>query len=310
MSEQDFRDAFDEAFAEISSPASGGEDSAEEPLDEAQDEVEADSSDAEESDEAVDEQPEGDAEEEEEQEEQPALTWRDVPPEMWRDIDRARLEDLPEPLRRMKVDRDRLAGRLGEAERQLRELQAQAPKEQPKQQAPENPPPFPPSDADDETYQKMMDAREKWFSEQSALKAVAMINEQQRQREERQQAEMARQQQQRWAQSQVDRISRMEGFTDEVAEVMTALAADNSRPWYGAMIQSEAGIDQLFSEARAIVEGNRVAVQQTTKKATARDRAVPRPKPAPKRVSADIEIPESPDDVSGRVGAIMDAFGG
>lgn len=304
MSDQGFRDAFDAAMSEMDIPAADVEATDEEALQE-QDAPEVEEDETEEAP-AVDS---GEAEEGGEQEEQPAFTWRDVSPEAWRDIDRARLEDLPEPVRRWKIERDRLAGKYGEMERKFNELQQRLPKDEPKQQEPSGPPPLPPSDADDATYQKMMDAREQWFTEQGALKAVSMLEERQRQQEQQRQAQAQQQRQQEWAQTQLNRISQKEGFTEEVAEIMSALAGDQTRPYYGAMLQSEAGIDKLYEEARSIVESNRVAVQSTTKKATARSRVTPRAAPAPKRASSEIEIPDSPDDVGGRVGAIMDAFG-
>jgi flavodoxin len=309
MSDQGFRDAFDAALSEFGEPESGGEVATEEALEEqAAPEADAVDDDDVEEPQAVDEEPELEGEE---QEEQPAISWRDVPPDTWSDIDRARLEELPEPLRKWKIERDRLAGKLGETERRYQELQARVPKEKPTESAePSSPPPLPPSDADDATYQKMMDAREQWFSEQGALKAVAILEERQRQQEQRRQIEQQQQQYQQWADQQVGRIQQKEGFSEEVADLMAALASDQSRPWYGAMLQSESGVDQLFNEARSIVEGKRVAVQQTTKRSTARNRVTPRPKPAPKQTAADIEIPDAPDNVGGKVGAIMDAFGG
>lgn len=310
MNDHGFREAFDEAFADMDSAVSG---------DEAAEEVVAEEQAAPQGDEEVQEEPQADAgeqqTEEEGQEGQAAFDWSMVPDEAVRALERLPRDQTPVWYLKLKQDRDRFASEADVYRRQAEELrgkvQQQVPDEKPDSAEPASgPPPLPPQDADDETYQRMMDARESWFTEQGALKAVEMMEQRQRQQEEQRRQEAELQRQREYGQQQLDRLKQKEGFNDDVATVMAALASDQDKPWYRAMLYTETGMDRLFEEARTIVDGQRRTVQETTRKATAQSRTTPRPTPTPKQASADIEIPHDPRNIGGRVGAILDGFGG
>jgi hypothetical protein len=305
MGDQGFREAFDAAMEDISVPV---EESTEATSEEALEEQAAPEVATEEEDSEPQAVDEGEPETEE-QEDQAAFSWDSVPLEAWRDIERLPRDQTPVGYLRVKQDRDRFASELDKLQRKLEQLESQGKDETAEAQAPGAPEP-PPDDADDKAWAQYQAEREAYLIEQARLKTREEIRQESEAREAKRQEEEALRQYKEWGENQYARLKKSEGFDEDVEAVMGALAQDQSRPWYAAMLASESGVDRLFEEARSIVQQQRERVQRTTRKATAKGRVTPRATSDPKAASADIDVPDTPTDPAARTRAIMDAFTG
>ena len=88
---------------------------------------------------------------------------------------------------------------------------------------------------------------------------------------------------------QLDRISKMDGYSPEVADVMAQLAS--THPHWQASLESEDGINDLFYVARQRVGAQRSQSEQVNLQTTAATRAVSKPasKGATTRVKQDLD---------------------
>ena len=195
--------------------------------------------------------------------------------------------------------------------KQIAELKAgQKAPESEQQKAPESEDPMPemPTEADDfqTVVQKLRDVA-RWEARQEAKGVDSRYREKFQTIEDREKQQQFERQQEYFA-SQAQRIEQAPDYSPEVGQMMSALVS--SKPYWQQALSSPDGWNELFDYAKHLSDKNARQVQATTKKATAKQRAVPRGTKAPKQVEPDMDLPDNPTNVSGRVGAIMDSYGG
>jgi len=220
----------------------------------------------------------------------------------WNRVNEFPVHRLPPGVAKLRSDRDRLASEVGEMRKRFAELEATtkaAKKEDPKDDKPE------PITADDdaETIQRKVAEIASWHARQQA-KVVESKIQAIEEREEKSRLEAA----QRFLAGQATRIERSDGYSQEVGSMMSALAGRN--PGWREALGSEEGWDQLFGYARYIVDSQAKKTQDITRKATAKQREVPRAATSAKGASKDIELPGRDGDFEGKIGAILDDFDG
>lgn len=236
--------------------------------------------------------------------EQPVQDWLDR-------LDELPTSELPPRVAKLRADRDRMASEIGEMKKRLAELEAvRQGKQEPQQSAePEDPMPAYPTEEDDfNSVVRKMDAIAEWRARQ----AVKGVDQEYRQKfqtvEEREQQQQLHQQQQYFAQ-QAQRIEGHPEYSENVGQMMSAMVADN--PAWQQALASPQGWDQLFDYAKHLAAKNSKMQQRTTKKATARQRAVPRGSTTePKKAEPSVELPEDRSNISGVVDAIVSSWRG
>lgn len=269
--------------------------------------------------------PEGEAVEEQEtapeseqEEDQPEDGGEQADPYDWLEkLDEVPTEKLPPRVAKLRADRDRMASEIGEMRKRLAELEAVKGEPQEPQQSPgpEDAMPELPTEEDSfpEVIRKMREVA-RWEARQEAKGVDQRYQEKFQTIEEREKQQELQQHQQYFA-SQAQRIEATEGYDENVGNMMSAVAAES--PAWRQELGSPQGWDKLFNYAKfladqhATSEAQRVKEQQTTtKKATARQRAVPRGSTKPKHAEPDVELPEDPSNISGRMDAIMGSWRG
>lgn len=220
----------------------------------------------------------------------------------WDRVDELPVEKLPPKIAKLRSDRDRLASELGEMRKQLAEFQEQEPAAAEQAEAQEGPPEIY-DDDDAETIREKIkaiaayEAREAIRSTEDKLQTIE-------DREQRAHTERAQQ----YMMDQAARIEKSTGYDENVGEMMSALVGQY--PGWRESLGSPQGWDQLFDYARHLVTSQSKKAETVTRKATAKQREVPRRTPAPKNVDIDIEVEEKPENVFGKVGSIIDSFKG
>lgn len=231
----------------------------------------------------------------------------------WEDrVDELPIEKLPPKIAKMRSDRDRLASELGEARRQRESLQQRlakfeaAAKAAEPQVEDEKPPRI--EEDDYESYEKLQakfEAIADWRVKQ-ATRALEQKFQTIEQRDVQAQVEQA----EHYMMEQANRIQAMPGFTEDVGREMIELLGPKDSPMWGTL-GSPDGWDKLYRFAKSEVNERSKQTNNVTHKATAQKREVPRASPSARQVTEDIDMPEDPSDVGGRVDAIMDGlFGG
>ncbi len=224
-------------------------------------------------------------------------------------VDELPISKLPPKIAKMRSDRDRLASENGEMHRRVAELEAKLAAPEPRQEAAtEEPMPPMPEESDDfQAVLTKMRAISKWEMDREIKGVDDKYQSKFQNIEEREQSE-AVDRQQSFISNQALRIESRKDYTEDVGAMMSALAAEN--PGWKQGLATPGGWDQLCDYAAHLIAGQAKATAVTTKKATARQRAVPRGSVTPKQTNSDVEIPEDSQDIHGRVGAIMDSYRG
>jgi hypothetical protein len=271
---------------------------------------------------AAEEQPEPEQEDEPEDSGEAEEPAGDLP--KWLEhVEEVPTAELPPRVAKLRSDRDRLASELGEMRKRLAELEEAGQKQQEPQQpeAPDPMPEYPTADDDFEAVVRKMDAIADWRARQAVREQDSRYQEKfqsveelkKAQEEQRQQAQL--QQQQQFFVSQAQRIESSPDYNEAVRDEMVKMTS--SAPHWQQAVFSEQGWDELFevakhrvSQAQGQAQARSKQQQMATKKATARQRAVPRGSNPPKQTSPDVEVPDDPANVGGRVGAIFDHFAG
>lgn len=218
----------------------------------------------------------------------------------WNRVDELPVEKLPPKIAKIRSDRDRLASEIGELKKQLAEMSAKQKVAEP--EAKEEGPPEIDEDDDAYTIAQKIKAIASWEARQASrevqdkLKAIE---------EKEQQAEQMRHQQ--FFVEQATRIEKASGYSQDVGDMMSALVGSN--PGWREALGSPQGWDQLFGYAQYLVKGQVKKTELATKKATAREREVPRKKPSQREVVEDLTVPGDLN-VEDAVGSIIDQYKG
>jgi hypothetical protein len=218
----------------------------------------------------------------------------------WNRVNEFPVHKLPPGVAKLRSDRDRLASEAGEMRKRLAELEARttaAKKEGPADDKPEDIS----ADDDAETIQRKVAAIASWHARQQS-KAMESKLQALEEREEKSRMETA----QRFLVDQASRIERSDGYSQEVGSMMSALAGQN--PGWREALGSEEGWTQLFDYARYIVGSQAKKTQDITRKATAKQREVPRAATSAKGASKDIQMPDNDGGFESQISAILDDF--